>query len=220
MSRYEALDTFMSLYLGPDSHYLSGATDIGQSVDFYMESEDDESKYELLLDLMTFLTQHSVDFKEKFNNRYRHSIHKKEDVKNFITLVNDKIHHALGIPVVPLYFPPEKLPVVSVTNVNTPRGPRLIGGQAARNLRAGTLVPIKPIIVSEESSEYLVQAVASLEKSHSLVLSRTSQGIIIAEVAGTALPIVSGKKATLRKARSAVRMAVSGAVLKRDKQRS
>lgn len=219
MSRYEALDTFMSLYLGPDSHYLSGATDIGQSIDFYMESEDDESKYELLLDIMTFITQYDVDFKEKFNNRYRHSIHMKDDVKNFMILVNDKIHHALGIPVVPLYFPPEKLPVVSVTNVNISRGPRLLGG-TARNLRAGTLVPIKPIIVSEESSEYLVQAVASLEKSHSLVLSKTSKGIMIAEVAGTALPIVSGKKATLRKARSAVRMAVSGAVLKRDKQRS
>lgn len=219
MSRYEALDTFMSLYLGPDSHYLSGATDIGQSIDFYMESEDDESKYELLLDLMTFVTQYEINFEEKFNSRYRHSIHNKDDVKKFMILVNDKLHQSLGIPVSNLLFPQEKLPVVSFSKSNNPHGPELHRGNV-RKLKPRTSVPIKRIIISEESSEYLVQAVASLEKAHSLVLSKTSQGIIIAEVAGTALPIVSGKRPTLRKARSAVRMAVSGAVLKRDKQRS
>jgi len=219
MTNYEALDTFMSLYLGPDSYYLSGATDVDQSIDFYLASEDDDVKYELLADLVFFVDEYADDLVDKFNRRYRHSIHNKDDVKKFLQLVNQKVNHALEEPENNLFPPEEKASVVSFYHLNNPHRP-IRPMKPLGLLHAGRSIQIEYLTISEESSEYLVQAVASLQTPRSLVLSKTSNGLMIAEVEGTTLPVVPDIGKKLRKARSAVRMAISETASKRDKQRS
>jgi len=75
MSKFTALDTFMSAYLGPSSLYICGSTDIDKCIDYYIKTEGISIHQELIYEIDEYMTQFKNDeeLTNNFEKRYRHS---------------------------------------------------------------------------------------------------------------------------------------------------
>ena len=93
MNTFQALDTFMSGYLGPSCLYICGSDDVDKIIGFYIKTEPFDIHQELIDDIENYLTlyKNEEELTQGFYERYRHSIYKLP-VSDFLKEVQRKIN--------------------------------------------------------------------------------------------------------------------------------